>query len=116
MNWVGNFIPNPITMQRPCGHTWRRQESRMVWKFSGLMHEHPSYRSGILNAGSDFNLTTTPYDVGLGRFVDEDKGDFIGKSALQSVIRKTRLFGIKCMGGEPVISGAVRGDENAREP
>jgi len=34
-----------------------------------------------LNAGSDFNQTTTPYAVGLGMFVDEDKGDFIGKEA-----------------------------------
>ena len=43
--------------------------------------------AGILNAGSDFNTSTTPYDAGLGRFVDEDKGDFIGKSALKSASR-----------------------------
>ena len=63
--------------------------------------------AGILNAGSDFNHTTTPYDAGLGRFVDEDKGDFIGKTALQNVNKDTRHFGIKCASGEPLISGAV---------
>ena len=40
--------------------------------------------AGILNAGSDFNHTTTPYDAGLGRFIDEDKADFVGKSALKT--------------------------------
>jgi len=63
--------------------------------------------AGILNAGSDFNHTTTPYDAGLGRFVDEDKGNFIGKDALANASKETRLFGIKCDGGEPLISGAV---------
>ncbi|MEM9331055.1 MAG: aminomethyltransferase family protein [Pseudomonadota bacterium] len=66
--------------------------------------------AGILNAGSDFNHTTTPYDVGLGRFVDEDKGDFIGKEALKSAVQKPRHFGIKCMGGEPLISADVEVD------
>lgn len=64
--------------------------------------------AGILNAGSDFNTTTTPHDVGLGRFVDEDKGDFIGKAALQSASREPRLHGITCPVGEPLISGEVQ--------
>ena len=63
--------------------------------------------AGILNAGSDFDQTTTPYDVGLGRFVDEDKGDFIGKTALASASRELRLFGIKCLSGEPLIASSV---------
>ena len=63
--------------------------------------------AGILNAGSDFNHTTTPFDAGLGRFVDDDKGDFIGKAALAKVSREPRLHGIKCPNGEPLISGAV---------
>ena len=68
--------------------------------------------AGILNAGSDFNETTTPYDVGLGRFVDEDKGDFIGKAALKKANSQTRLFGVKCPEGEPLISSAVEVDGN----
>ena len=63
--------------------------------------------AGILNAGSDFNHTTTPYDAGLGRFVDEDKAEFIGKAALAKTSREPRLHGVKCETGEPLISGAV---------
>lgn len=63
--------------------------------------------AGILNAGSDFNATTTPFDVNLGRFVDKDKADFIGKSALQGKTDKPRLWGIRCPQGEPLIAAPV---------
>jgi len=63
--------------------------------------------AGILNAGSDFNATTTPYDVNLGRFVDEDKADFIGKKALATASREPRHFGVKCLTGEPLIAAGV---------
>lgn len=66
--------------------------------------------AGILNAGSDFNESTTPYCAGLGRFVDEDKGDFIGKAALASAPRALRLFGLSCPGGAPLISAEIRAD------
>ena len=66
--------------------------------------------AGILNAGSDFDHSTTPYAVGLGRFVDEDKADFIGKAALAAASRKVRLHGIKCEGGEPLINAAIEID------
>ena len=62
--------------------------------------------AGILNAGSDFDATTNPYEVGLGRFVDEDKGDFIGKSALVEAPRGDRLSGTYCE-AEPLIGGEV---------
>lgn len=64
--------------------------------------------AGILNAGSDFDRTTTPFDVGLGRFVHLDKStDFIGKSALAKAPRGRRLFGFSCLVGEPEVLGAV---------
>lgn len=63
--------------------------------------------AGILNAGSDFDAATTPWAVGLGRFIDEDKGDFIGKDALMTADRGLRLFGVKCMTGEPLINAPV---------
>ena len=63
--------------------------------------------AGILNAGSDFDKTTTPYDVGFGMFVDEDKGDFIGKTALQNASREPRLTGIIC-DAEPHIRGLIQ--------
>ena len=68
--------------------------------------------AGILNAGSDFDHTTTPYDVGLGIFVDQDKGDFIGKTALANASREVRLTGILCQ-AEPHIGAEVRIDGQA---
>ena len=70
--------------------------------------------AGILNAGSDFDHTTTPYETGLGRFVDEDKADFIGKKALSTAARETRLTGLICdaephIGGEVCIDGKAAG-------
>jgi len=63
--------------------------------------------AGILNAGSDFDATTTPFEVGLGRFVDMDKANFIGKAALETAPRGSRSIGLKCDGAEPLIGGAV---------
>ena len=62
--------------------------------------------AGILNAGADFDHTTTPYDAGLGRFVDEDKADCIGKQALSTAARETRLTGLYC-DAEPHIGGEI---------
>jgi len=62
--------------------------------------------AGILNAGADFDNTTTPYDVGLGMFVDLDKEDFIGKAALQGASRESRLSGLVC-DAEPLINGNI---------
>lgn len=63
--------------------------------------------AGILNAGSDFSRFTTPFDVGLEKFVDMDKSDFIGKSALAKASREVRLSGLLCPGGEPHIGGEI---------
>ena len=70
--------------------------------------------AGILNAGSDFDQTTTPYEAGLGHFVDQDKGDFIGKQALANAPRESRLTGLRCeaephIGGEVCIDGKPAG-------
>ena len=74
--------------------------------------------AGILNAGSDFDHTTTPFEAGLGRFVDMDKGDFIGKSALMNAPQEVRLTGLYCeaephIGGEIQVDGKVAGKVTA---
>ena len=66
--------------------------------------------AGILNAGSDFDHFTTPYAVGLGHFVDEDKGDFLGKAALLAGPKGRRSHGIACEGGEPLIAAPIEVD------
>ncbi|WP_135506158.1 aminomethyltransferase family protein [Roseovarius aestuariivivens] len=63
--------------------------------------------AGILNANSDFDETTTPYDVGLGGFVAMDKDDFIGKAALEKADKRRRLYGIICPDEEPRVNGRV---------
>ncbi len=68
--------------------------------------------AGILNAGSDFNHTTTPYAAGLGAFVDADKGDFIGKAALQRAAKEPRLIGLHC-DAEPHIGAEIQLDGRA---
>lgn len=55
--------------------------------------------AGLLNAGSDFDSTTTPFAAGLGGFVDFDKGDFIGRSALLAADRSCRTWGLRTDGG-----------------
>lgn len=64
--------------------------------------------AGILNAGSDFDATTTPFDVRLGRFVDFSKPDFIGKAALENASQAPRLHGVRCDEGEPLVGGQVK--------
>lgn len=62
---------------------------------------------GILNNGSDMDETMTPYEAGLGAFVDLSKDSFIGKDALVKKQGDNRIMGLKCKGGEPLREGVV---------
>ncbi|HYY48101.1 MAG TPA: glycine cleavage T C-terminal barrel domain-containing protein [Thermoplasmata archaeon] len=56
---------------------------------------------GFLNYGADMTLDDTPYHVGLGRLVDLDKGDFIGREALVRISERgvdRKLVGIEISG------------------
>lgn len=55
--------------------------------------------AGLLNAGSDFDETTTPFDAGLVHLVDFDKDDFSGRDALQKANRENRTWGAKVKDG-----------------
>ena len=44
-------------------------------------------------------VRTYVYAVGLGRFLDMTKGDFIGRTALEKCNKKNKIFGIKVRGG-----------------
>lgn len=52
--------------------------------------------AGILDSGTDFDLTTNPWEAGLGAFVELDGADFIGRKALLKAPRARRLFGLTC--------------------
>lgn len=67
--------------------------------------------AGILDAGSDFDASVTPFEAGLGAFVDLDRPDFIGRSALIDADRHSLLYGLKCGNraprrGDDVLDGA----------
>jgi aminomethyltransferase len=63
--------------------------------------------AGLLNAGSDFDGTTTPFAAGLGGFVDFDKGDFIGRAALLDADRSCRTWGLRTNGGVADLGDTV---------
>ena len=63
--------------------------------------------AGILGNMTDMDTTMTPFEAGLGRFVDMDKGDFIGRAALVGADRRTLLHGVTCQSAVPGRGGAV---------
>jgi glycine cleavage system aminomethyltransferase T len=66
--------------------------------------------AGLLNAGSDFDATVTPFAAGLGSMVDLDKADFIGKVALQNADKRRRTWGLLVSGGVARIGSGLRKD------
>lgn len=66
--------------------------------------------AGLLFSGSDFDHSVDPFAAGLGPFVDLEKSDFIGKSALTSASRRRRTWGLQCAG-----SVASRGETLSRD-
>ena len=64
--------------------------------------------AGLLNAGSDFDETTTPFAAGLGHMVDFDKGDFCGRDALLHADRRSRTWGLRTDGGVAQIGRSLK--------
>jgi aminomethyltransferase len=65
--------------------------------------------AGILDYGTDFDRGLNPWQAGLGRFVDMDRDDFIGRAALAHCNRELRLSGIRCAQGVPRRGAMVHG-------
>lgn len=66
--------------------------------------------AGLLNAGTDFDATTTPFQAGLGSFVDMDKEDFIGKAALSRADRRRTVWGMRVDGGIARLGRVINHD------
>jgi len=77
--------------------------------------------AGIMNYGTDMGWDTTPFDLGLGDFVDFDH-DFVGRDALRATERSPRFSGFMTEAkdikwGSPVLaSGNAVGRVKAFEP
>ena len=65
--------------------------------------------AGILDNGTDMDSDMTPFEAGLGRFVNLDKGSFVGRDALAVADRRPLVFGISSA-STPVPGSAVRRD------
>ena len=82
-------------------------------EFSGITSmEIRRVEAGILDNGTDMDMSMTPFQAGLEPFVDMDKPDFIGRAALVDADRRTLLYGVKCTAGVPCMGDAVL-DEDA---
>lgn len=69
---------------------------------------------GILDTGTDFDMSMTPFEAGLDAFVDLDKENFIGRNSLLLAPRGVkRLFGLKCADGIPGYREQVVESANA---
>lgn len=62
---------------------------------------------GILDNLSDMDPTMTPFEAGLGQFIDMEKTDFIGRDALLNKDRRTCLLGLTCPAVVPAAGSAV---------
>jgi glycine cleavage system aminomethyltransferase T len=67
---------------------------------------------GILNYRTDMDWHTTPYDMGLGAFVDLDTHDFIGRDALRKASKATRFTGFKCASRQLAYDAPLLADGN----
>ncbi|MEO1159311.1 MAG: aminomethyltransferase family protein [Pseudomonadota bacterium] len=63
--------------------------------------------AGILDNGTDFDMSMTPFEAGLDAFVDLDKEDFIGRSALLDGKPGTRIYGVKSTAATPLYHGEI---------
>jgi aminomethyltransferase len=57
--------------------------------------------AGILGNMTDMDTTMTPFQAGLGPFIDMGKDDFIGRAALVDADRRALMYGVRCNNAVP---------------
>jgi len=62
---------------------------------------------GIFGNLTDIDTSMTPFEAGLGLFVNMDKSDFIGKDSLKEKDKRTCLFGLTCEKAVPAAGSKV---------
>ena len=63
--------------------------------------------AGILGNMTDMDTTMTPFEAGLAKFVDMERGDFVGRAALLRADRRPVLYGLKCSAALPSVASTV---------
>ena len=105
--WTGELGYEIYTLgdKTDCPRLWdylmqKGEPHGMVFNSMQVMNTR-RIEAGILDSGSDFDSSMTPFEVGLDRFVDLNKRDFVGRDALTAVTLGNRLFGLLCDGAVP---------------
>jgi len=78
----------------------------MVFSSLGSM-EIRRIEAAILDNGTDMDQSMTPYQSGLGAFIDLGKDDFIGRQALVNADRRTLIYGLKSETAAPALDDEV---------
>ena len=79
------------------------KEERLIASDIASMHIR-RIEAGILDYGTDFDQRFDPFDLGLQKFIDFDKSDFIGKEALAKKKKSPiKIRGIKCPSEKPIV-------------
>ena len=65
---------------------------------------------GILGNTTDMDASMTPFEAGLGAFIDLEKEDFIGRDALIDADRRSLLFGLTCSAATPSAGSEILDD------
>lgn len=63
--------------------------------------------AGILGNMTDMDVTMSPYEAGLGAFIDLKDTDFVGRTALANADQRQLLFGLTCSQATPTMSCEV---------
>ena len=63
--------------------------------------------AGILGNTTDIDTTMTPFEAGLAPFIDMEREDFVGRSALLHADRRPLLHGLKCFAALPCVASTV---------
>jgi len=68
-------------------------------KYQMMLTGTPVFRARRIEAGllshTDFGEMTTPFEAGLGHFINMEKADFIGRVALEKSNKKNRTYGMR---------------------
>ena len=80
-----------IAAGEPIGMTFSSAESMGIRRLE----------AGIFDNGTDIDPSLTPYEAGLGAFVDLDKPGFVGRDALVKADQSRLLWGLTCAGAVP---------------
>tara|TARA_Y100001970_G_scaffold293954_1_gene445024 strand:- start:3098 stop:4327 length:1230 start_codon:yes stop_codon:yes gene_type:complete len=82
-------------------------------KMGMILTASPGFRArrieaGLLSASRDFTNERTPFSVGLGRFIDFNKGEFIGRNFLLKANKDCLTWGMRVKDSFAVVDSEIK--------